>query len=145
MKKRFVAELLRGEGENPTYFLEIPFDVKATFGKARAPVLCTLGAKTSWRTTVGVYGGKSYLGVRREIREAAGLEGGERVRVSLEADLAPRVVKAPADLRKALGKKKAAWDQLSFTHQNEWVKALEEAKKPETRARRLAQLLAALG
>ena len=41
--------------------------------------------------------------------------------------------------------KKAAWDKLSFTHQNEWVKALDDAKKPETRARRLAQLLKALG
>ena len=142
MKKTFVAKL--GAQGNGALF-EIPFDVKATFGKARAPVLCTLNGKTSWRTTVAVYGGKSLIGVRKELRDAAGLKAGDSVKVTLEADLAPRVVTAPADLKKALGKKKAAWDKLSFTHQNEWVKALEEAKKPETRARRLAQLLAALG
>ena len=67
------------------------------------------------------------------------------MKVTLIADVAPRVVEVPADLKKALGKKKAAWDKFSFTHQNEWVKALDDAKKPETRARRLAQLLAKLG
>lgn len=64
----------------------------------------------------------------------------------LDADAAPRVVEAPPDLKKALkGAKKTAWEKLSFTHQKEWLSALEDAKKPETRARRLGQLLAELG
>ena len=121
--------------------LEIPFDVKATFGLARAPVVCTLNGKTSWRTTVSVYGGQSLIGVRKELRDAAGLKDGAKVKVTLEADLGKRTVKMPAGVKG----KKAAWDKLSFTHQNEWVKALDDAKKPETRARRLAQLLKALG
>lgn len=46
----------------------------------------------------------------------------------------------PADLVAAL---KAAgalarWEALSFSHQREHVEAIEEAKKPETRARRIA-------
>ena len=139
--KKFSAVLQRGDADNAGYFLEVPFDVKATFGKARAPVVCTLNGKTSWRTTVAVYGGKSFIGVRAEIREAAGLEQGDAVKVALEADLSPRVVEAPAGLK---GAKLTAWKKLSYSHQLEWVKALADAKKPETKARRLAQLLAAL-
>jgi hypothetical protein len=145
VKKQFVAKLRRAEGEGSGFFLDIPFDVKAAFGKARPPVVCTLNGKTSWRTTVAVYGGKSFIGVRAEIREQAGVEAGSTIKVTLEADDAPRVVEAPPDLKKALkGKQKAAWEKLSFSHQNEWVKALEDAKKPETRSRRLGQLLTEL-
>lgn len=126
--------------------IELPFDVKATFGKARAPVKVTLNGTTTWRTTVSVYGGTSYIGARREIREQTkGFEAGKTITVLVELDDAPRVVTPPADLKKALeGEKAAAWKKLSFTHQNEWVKALEDAKKPETRARRLKQLLESL-
>ena len=144
-KKTFVAKLRRAGDVGTGFFLDIPFDVKAAFGKARAPVVCTLNGKTSWRTTVAVYGGKSFIGVRAEIREQAKVAEGSKIEVTLAADDAPRVVDAPPDLKKALkGPKKTAWEKLSFTHQNEWVKALEDAKKPETRARRLGQLIEAL-
>lgn len=142
---KFVTKLRRGDGEGSGFFLDIPFDVKAAFGKARAPVMCTLNGKTSWRTTVAVYGGKSFIGVRQEIREAAGIKEGVSVKVMLEADSAPREVELPTDLKKALkGKTAAAWKKYSFTHQNEWVKALNDAKRPETRSRRLAELLKVL-
>ena len=42
-------------------------------------------------------------------------------------------------------KASAAWDRLSFTNQKEVARSLEEAKKPETRERRLAAALAKLG
>lgn len=132
MKKEFVAKLRRAEGEGTGFFLDLPFDVKAAFGKARAPVVCTLNGKTSWRTTVAVYGCKSFIGVRQEIRQQAGVEAGSTIKVTVEADGAPRVVEAPPDLKKALeGKAKRAWEN-------------DDAKKPETRARRLGQLLEAL-
>jgi hypothetical protein len=140
--KKFVAKLTKAEGEGTGFFLVIPFDVKEAFGKARPPVVCTLNGKTSWRTTVAVYGGKSFIGVRAEIREQAGVVDGSKIEVTLTADDAPRVVETPADLKKALkGSSKKAWEKMSFTHQKEWVKALDDAKKPGTRARRLGQLL----
>ncbi|MFO0596276.1 MAG: YdeI/OmpD-associated family protein [Myxococcaceae bacterium] len=145
VKKSFTTK----PGKTPSgqiALLELPFDPKAVFGKARAPVVCTLNGQTSWRTTIAVYGGVSFIGVRREIREAAGLEAGKPVRVTVELDEEPRVVEAPPELKKALkGTKAAAWKKLSFTHQREWVQALADAKKPETKARRLEQLLAKLG
>jgi uncharacterized protein YdeI (YjbR/CyaY-like superfamily) len=77
--------------------------------------------------------------LRKSNREAAGLEGTETLNVRLDLDTEPRVVKPPADLVKAL-KAASAWDRwqaLSFTHQREHVEAIEEAKKPETRTRRV--------
>jgi len=35
----------------------------------------------------------------------------------------------------------AAWEKLSFTNKKEMARSLEEAKKPETRQRRLAAAL----
>jgi len=65
---------------------------------------------------------------------------GDRVTVVLEADEAPRAIKAPIDLTRALKANSPAqtrWKELSYTHQKEYVTAIEDAKRPETRARRI--------
>ena len=77
-------------------------------------------------------------------RRPLDVKAGDRVSVVLEADEAPRTVKPPADLARALKANpaaKARWEELSFTHRKEYVAAIEEAKKPETRARRLAKAI----
>ena len=87
------------------------------------------------------------LGVLKSIQEAAGVKPGDTITVELELDTAPRVVELPPDLAKAIARDKkasAAWDRLSFTNQKEVARSLEEAKKPETRERRLAAALAKL-
>ena len=101
----------------------------------------------SSRTTVAVYGGKSFIGVRKSHRDGAGIAPGDEVDVTIAADDAPRTVTPPPDLQKALAKNKAAraaWEALAFTHQREHAEALADAKKPETRARRLEKTLAML-
>jgi hypothetical protein len=133
-----------GEDEKGSVALvELPFDPREEFGKARAPVKITVNGVVL-RSTVAVYGGRSYIGFRREIREQAKLAPGEKVKIQIELDTAPREVEAPDDLKKALktdAKARAAWDALSFTHRKEHAQALEDAKKPETRAKRLAKTL----
>jgi len=87
------------------------------------------------------------LGVLKSIQEAAGVKQGDTVTVELELDKAPRVVALPADLVKAIARDKkasAAWEKLSFTNKKEMARGLEEAKKPETRERRLAAAIAQL-
>jgi uncharacterized protein YdeI (YjbR/CyaY-like superfamily) len=39
---------------------------------------------------------------------------------------------------------RAGWEAMGFTHKREWAAAISEAKKPETRERRVAQALEAL-
>ena len=126
--------------------IEVPGDVRAVFGKARPPVVAHLG-KYAFRTTVMVYGGKSYVGVRRSHRQAAKLAPGQRLRVVIELDDAPRTVTPPKELAAAMtqdAKARAAWEALSFTHKKEHAEAIEDAKKPETRARRVEKAIAML-
>jgi len=81
------------------------------------------------------------------MRAGAGCKAGDRVKVVIERDTAPRVVKPPAYLAKILARNKAtqaAWKALSYTHQKEWVVAIEGAKQEETRERRIAKLLGSL-
>jgi uncharacterized protein YdeI (YjbR/CyaY-like superfamily) len=95
----------------------------------------------TYRSTISTIGGPPCIPLRKSNREAARLEGGETLNVRLELDEETRKVTPPADLVKAL-KAAAAWDgwrALSYTHQREHVEAIEGAKKPETRARRIGR------
>jgi hypothetical protein len=132
--------------DDENFAIRLPFDVKAVFGKARAPVIVTVG-DYSFPWTVAVYGGESFVGLRKSHRVAAGLAPGQRVVVTITADTSTRTVDVPSDLAKALrsdATAKVAWKALSYTHQKEHVEALASAKKPETRARRLEKTLSML-
>ena len=138
--KRFRAPLKRREGGSACS-IDIPFDVEKTFGaRGRVPVRGTLNG-AAFRSSVFRMGGDChFMVVNRQLREAAGVSGGETVSVVLERDTEPRVVEPPADFARALegnGAARAAWDRLSYTHRREHVRHIEEAKRPETRLRRI--------
>jgi hypothetical protein len=121
-------------------FIPVPFDPKSVFGKVRAPVKVTLNGY-SYRSTIAAIGGPPCIPLRKSNREAAGLQGGETLNVKLELDTERREIKPPADLAKALMAAPPAWEhwqELSYSHQREHVEAIEGAKKPETRTRRIA-------
>jgi len=127
-------------------FIPIDFDPKTVFGKVRAPVKVTLNGYT-FRTTIASMGGVTAIPFRRSNREAAGLEGNETLDVRFELDTDKREVKPPADLVKAFKAAPPAWarwQDLSFSHQREYAEWIEQAKKPETRARRLAEAVRAI-
>jgi bifunctional DNA-binding transcriptional regulator/antitoxin component of YhaV-PrlF toxin-antitoxin module len=139
--ERFSAILGGQEGERP--LVELPFDPKERFGKARAPVRGTVNG-TPYRTTVAVYGGVPLIGFNKEIRDQAGIAIGDRVEVEIELDDAPRTVELPPPLQVALAanpEAKAAFDGLSFTHRKEYARWIAEAKREETRSRRLAKAI----
>jgi hypothetical protein len=138
--RRFDAVLGEG-GDRP--LVAVPFDVREAYGQARPPVRGTVNGHP-FRTTVAVYDGVPYLGFRREVREAAGIELGQTVAIELQRDDDPRVVEPPAELAAALAgdpEAAAAWERLSFTHQREHAEAIEEAKREETRVRRVERTL----
>jgi hypothetical protein len=144
MKKTFRTTIVR---EGSMCFIPVPFDPQPVFGKVRAPVTVTVNGYT-YRSTIASMGEGPCIPLRRSNREAAGLEGGETLPVTLELDTAKREVKPPPDLVKALKAAPPAWDrwtELSFSHQREHVEALADAKKPETRARRLSQAVKMIG
>jgi bacteriocin resistance YdeI/OmpD-like protein/uncharacterized protein DUF1905 len=138
-KKSFSAELER-VGKTTT-MLRVPFDVKESFGRARPPVKVTIRGHT-WRTTPGVYGGEAFIGVNRTVKAATGVDAGDRVRVTMELDTEPRTVEPPEDLKAALAAApdaRMSFDRLSFTHRREYVEWIEDAKRADTRQRRIAE------
>ena len=110
-------------------------------GAKRFPVVATVNGYT-WRTSVARMGGEFLVGLPREVRSGAGVAAGDHVEVVLELDTAPREVEVPAALAAALAadpQAKAVFDGLAFTHRKEYARWIAEAKRDETRQRRVEQ------
>ena len=136
ISKTFRTTIVR---EGSMCIIPLTFDPKAVFGKVRAPVKVTLNGY-SYRSTIAAMGGPPCVPLRKSNREAAGLEGGETIQVRIELDTEKREVEPPADFVKALKSAPPAWERwqaLSYSHRREHVEAIEGAKAPETRARRI--------
>lgn len=112
-------------------------------GAKRFPVTATVKGHT-WRTTVVRMGGEFLVGLSREVRDAAGVQAGETVEAKLALDTAPREVEVPPDLAAALAgdaEASAKFDALAYSHRKEFARWVAEAKREETRARRIEQAL----
>jgi hypothetical protein len=122
--------------------IEVPPEVIAALGKGKKPpVLVTVGGHT-YRNTVAVMGGRFMIALSVKNRTAAGVSGGDEVDVELELDTAPREVDVPADFAAALAAQpeaRAFFDKLPYSQRSWFVLAIEEAKKPETRANRITK------
>jgi hypothetical protein len=125
----------------------LPFDPKAAFGRARAPVRVTVGDHEPFRTTVAVYGGAGWIGLRKAQLADMGLAVGDRITVRVELDEEPREVEVPPELATALGADRAAataYEALSYSHRREYARWIAEAKRSETRERRAARAVGML-
>ncbi|WP_231329508.1 YdeI/OmpD-associated family protein [Actinomadura graeca] len=135
------------EPPEPMRGLEVPPEVvEALGGGARPPVTITINGH-SWKSRVAIMRGRLLLGLSNANRRAAGVAVGDEVEVELELDTEPRVVVEPEDFARALNDDpvaRAAYDNLAYSHKREHVRAIESAKKPETRRRRIEKAIAAL-
>jgi hypothetical protein len=132
------------EGPGGGIALRLPFDPKQAFGKARALVRVTIDEHPPFPTTVMVYSGVPWIGLRKGQIAEMGLAAGEPVQVRVELDDAPREVEVPADLAAALQADpdaSAAYEKLSFTHRKEYVRWVSEAKREATRQDRVAKTI----
>jgi hypothetical protein len=137
---KFTAEL-QLNGKTATG-IEVPDEVVGALGSKRPPVHVTINGTYTYRSTVASMGGRYLLPVSAEHRTAAGIAAGDVVELELAPDTAPREVTVPPDLAGALGQDEVAkkfFDSLSYSHQRAYVLWIEDAKKPETRQRRVGQ------
>jgi hypothetical protein len=125
--------------------IQVPDDVVEALGAGkRPPVAVTVGGYT-YRTTVAPMGGDFWVPLAAEHREAAGVAAGQEVDVSVVLDTAPREVTLPDDLSAVMDDAaRAHFDGLAPSHKKEWVRWVEEAKKPETRAARIEKTVESL-
>src|SRR5262245_41953087 len=135
------------EPPEPMRGLEVPPEVVEALGRGkRPPVIITINGH-SWKSRVAIMRGRFLLGLSKANRQAAGVATGDEVEVEVEVDVASRVVVEPADFARALDADpvaRANYDRLAHTHKRRHVHAIESAKKPETRARRIEKALAML-
>ena len=128
-------------------FVEVPPDVLAELGPRKRPAVRVVINGVELRTTIAVYGGRSYIGIRREIRDAAQIAPGEDIEVSVELDDQPRSVDVPDDLATALAADPEAqriFEALSFSNRKEYAAWVLAAKQPATRQRRVGEARALL-
>lgn len=135
---KFKTRLVQGASKNVVGIV-IPAELIEKLGGGKRPSVTVTLNGYSYRNTVGVMAGKFMVGVAAEHRAKANVKGGDTVEVGLELDTAPREVTVPADFAAALTKAKAlrSFEALAYSHRKEHVRAIEEAKSPETRLRRI--------
>jgi hypothetical protein len=143
---KFTTNLIGQEGSQVAG-LKPPFDVVEVFGrKGRVPVKGTING-FPFRSSLMNMGDGHMMAVNAELRAGGKCKAGDTVKIVMELDEDERKVEVPAYLKKLINsdpQAKERWAKLSFTHQKEYVRAIEDAKKEETRERRMAQMMDAL-
>ena len=137
-KFRAVIEDAGGGGA----YVSIPFDVEEIFGSKRPKVKAMIEGMPYRGTLVRMGGACHLLPVLKEIRAKIGKSIGDEVEVEVEEDTEPRQVEIPQDLKDALQAHPQAlafFMRLSYTHQKEYVRWIEEAHRAQTRQSRVAR------
>jgi hypothetical protein len=138
----FSAEVL-SMGQGGGHAVVVPKEVAQTFSSKRPPVLAHVNG-VEYRSRLAVYGGQSYLGLRKDLLRRLGVAAGDHVQIELSEDHEERVIVEPPELTQALADNpaaKAAYERLSFTHRNEYARWIDEGKKAETRTDRVAKTI----
>jgi hypothetical protein len=135
------------EPPEPMRGLEVPQEIVEALGAGKRPtVTITINGHT-WRSRVAIMRGRYLIGLSNANRQAGGVVTGDQVEVEVEFDPEPRVVAEPADLARALDADplaRAAYNRLPYGLKLQHVRAIDSAKKPETRRRRIEKTIAAL-
>jgi Bacteriocin-protection, YdeI or OmpD-Associated/Domain of unknown function (DUF1905) len=127
--------------------IEVPPQVITGLGAGKRPAVRATINGFTYRTSVGVMGGRFLLPVSAQIRAGAGVAAGDEVDVDLQVDTEPRTVTVPAGLAAALDADPAArraFDGLSYSQQLRYVQPIEDAKTEATRQRRIDKVLSDL-
>ena len=129
-------------GKN-TAGIQVPEEIIEKLGSSKRPLVRVTIKEYTYRSAVAVMGGKFMLGVSAENRQAAGVQGGEEVDVTIELDLEPRTVELPDDLKAALTEAGAlkAFENSAPSMRKEYVRQVTEAKAQETRGRRIGKIV----
>ena len=127
--------------------IEVPPEVIEALGAGKKPPVKVTVNGYEYRNTVAVMGGKYMISFSSDKRAATGIQGGDPIVVDLELDTTPRTVEVPDDFAAALDATpgaREAFDRLAPSHKKAHVTAVESAKAPETRQRRIAKAIESL-
>ncbi|MFI1915942.1 YdeI/OmpD-associated family protein [Nocardia sp. NPDC020380] len=135
------------EADRGGAYIPIPPPIlEALGGGARIPVRATFDG-IPYTGSIANMGNGPCLGILEAVQAELGKTPGDTVTITVERDTAERTVEVPADLAEALKEKglRPAFDQLSYTTRKEHALSVTEAKRPETRTRRIEKIITSLG
>jgi len=135
--------VIENAGDGGAYVF-VPLDIENVFGQKRLKIKATIDGEPYRGTLVRMGDTQHMLPVLKDIRLRIGKSFGDEVTIEFEEDLDPRVIDVPPDLQQALDADPAAhtyFDRLSYTHQKEYVSWIKEAKRDQTRQKRIQQTI----
>lgn len=147
---RFSGEILAGGGGG--HAVLIPSELAAQFSRKNPRVLALING-AEYHSRVARYGGRSYLGLRKDLLRSIGADTGDTVEIELSEEPEPQPdpqsdpqsapePTEPEELTAALAADpaaRAAFDALPPSHQREYVRWIAEGKRSETRTERAAK------
>jgi hypothetical protein len=134
---------LRLEGRTATGVC-VPPEAVRSLAAGRQPLVRVTIGDHSYAGKVAVRRGEFVLPVSAANREAAAIEAGDEIEVSLELDTEPCTVAVPSDLAAALEDAPEAlhfFESLSYGRQRWFVLNVDEARTAETRVHRIARTI----
>jgi Domain of unknown function (DUF1905)/Bacteriocin-protection, YdeI or OmpD-Associated len=143
MKKyKFKAKIEAEDGGGAYVFF--PYDTVKEFAtKGRVPVKATFDGVPYTGSLFKYVNPLHMLGISKAIREKIGKSPGDTLEVVVWKDEEVRVVEVPAQFEKLMKKEGLlpVFEKLSYTHRKEYSRWIAEAKKEETRVRRLEKAI----
>ncbi len=127
------------------YCVDTPSRVSRALGPAaRVPVLGSVDGHEFSTNMIRRADGRYRVFLNAAVRAAAGAGEGDRVAVELRLDAEPRDPPVPEDLRAALERADGGLEALRTMPpgmRRDAVRSIESARRPETRARRVEQIV----
>lgn len=127
-------------------FVPFDFSTEKLFGKkGQVKVKVIFDDKVEYRGSLSKMKSDCHLlGLTQAIRKKLGKSFGDQVHVKLWEDLEERTVEITNDIQQVFDQNpnaKELFDAMSYTHRKEYIRWIEEAKKPVTRENRKEKMI----
>ncbi|RXM52331.1 MULTISPECIES: YdeI/OmpD-associated family protein [unclassified Chryseobacterium] len=137
---------IKQNGEMNAAFVEFPFSAEELFNKrGQVKIKALFDDKVEYRgSLVKMKSDCHILGLTQEVRKQLGKTFGDEVIISLIEDKEERIVEIADDISLIFNESpeaKILFDKMSYTHKKEYIRWIEEAKKPETRENRKIKMV----
>lgn len=142
---QFETQLIKSSGKGGRVFIVLPPDTcESLRKKGRIPVCGSFNGLDFRLTLMPGGDGSYYLFVSKAVLKVLNKTAGDFIRVEIDHDAAPRIHEIPEDLTEALEVSpdaKRTFSSFTWSHQREVLNWIQEAVKPETRARRIVKAI----
>lgn len=140
------SAIIKQNGNLNAAFVEFPFSTEELFGKkGQIKIKALFDGNIEYRGSLAKMKSDCHiLGLTQEIRRKLGKNFGDEVSVSLVEDKEERTVEIANDIALVFNESpeaKELFDKMSYTHRKEYIRWIEEAKKPETRENRKVKMI----